>query len=338
MHMYLAGDTFVPKFTPPIKGQFWDFALAAVAASTDESVWKFPKNSAVVMVIAANVQPPHGVIVHRLIHKDVDPFTHSIAVAVKDTVRQVTSLGSMEWPQFSYWTSESGNVPSPVGSRVCPGAHRVRLTLRSESFFDKMVKYIDIGVVVAAERFSLPVWEEAAEHIADCSVRIVTTRGGGGVDDLDMSLSAVEKGFAKSISTAINRMHSRDVFTQVGHMTPIQWLDSSLSVKGKKWDHEGCPMLWIKCHHSVRQFPGDRGGGKGKDKHKGKDKGKGKPNDRGGGKGKDKHKGKDKGKDKGNGKLNDRGGGEGKDKHKGKDKGKGKAKGQGKIHDRGGGK
>ena len=205
-----------------------------------------------------------------------------------------------------------------------------------------MVDHIDIAIVVAAERFSLPMWEYAAEYIVDCSVRIVTTRGGGGVDDMDMSMTGVARGFAKAIDR-ICEGDSKDIFTRVGHMTPIH--PSSLVVKGKNWEkHEGCPMLWIRCHHSVRQFPDQRlrssGKGTEQDKHKGKDKGqdkgKGKLNDRGGGKGKDKHKGK--GKDKGKGKLNHRGGGKGKNKHKGKDKGKGKAKGKGKLNDRGGGK
>jgi len=175
-------------------------------------------------------------------------------------------------------------------------------------------------------------WEDAAEHISDCSVRIVTTRGGGGGgrDDLDMSMTAVQRGFAKAIDTVVKRIESRDTWTLVGHMTPIQ--QGSLLVKGKNWKkHEGCPMLWIRCHHSVRQFPDQRLRSSGS-------KGKGKLNDRGGGKGNDKHKGKEKGKDKGNGKLNDHGGGKGKDKHNYKDKGKGKAKGKGKLNDRGGGK
>jgi hypothetical protein len=306
MNIYLADDTVVPRYTPPTKGKFWDFGVAAVAASTDDSVWQFPKNSAIIMVIDGTVQPPHGVILHRLIQKDNDPFSHSIVVVVKDTVRQVTSQGSQEWPQFKTWTSDAGNTPSPVGSRCCPGVHRVRLSLRTDSFFDEMVEDIDVGIVVAAERFSLPMWEYAAEHISNCSVRIVTTRGGGGVNDMDMSMYAVARGFSKAIDTVVNRNDSHDIFTRVGHTTPIH--PSSLSVKGKKWEkHEGCPMLWIRCHHSVRQFPDQRirstGKGNEKGKHKGKDKGKAK------GKGKHKDQNKGKGKAKGKGKLNDRGGG-----------------------------
>ena len=66
-----------------------------------------------------------------------------------------------------------------------------------------MVDHIDIAIVVAAERFSLPMWEYAAEYIVDCSVRIVTTRGGGGVDDMDMSMLAVARGFSKAIDTVM---------------------------------------------------------------------------------------------------------------------------------------
>ena len=123
MNMYLSDDTMVLRYTPPTKGKFWDFAVAAVAASTDESVWQFPKNVAMIMMIDGHVQPPHGVLLHRFIQKDADPFSHSIAVAVKDTVRQVTSQGSLEWPQFNKWTSGAGNTPSPAGSRCCPGVH-----------------------------------------------------------------------------------------------------------------------------------------------------------------------------------------------------------------------
>jgi hypothetical protein len=181
-----------------------------------------------------------------------------------------------------------------------------------------MPEYIDVGIVVAAERFSLPLWEEAAEHISNCSVRIVTTRGGGGVNDLDMSMAAVAVGFSKAIDKVVNRNASNDIFTLVGHTTPIH--PSSLSVKGKKLvKHEAVPMLWIRCHHSVRQFPDQRirstGKGNAKGKHKGKDKGKAK------GKGKHKDQNKDKGKAKGKGK------------HKDQDKDKGKAKDKGKHKD-----
>ena len=291
MNMYLSDDTMVLRYTPPTKGKFWDFAVAAVAAYTDESVWQFPKNVAMIMMIDGHVQPPHGVLLHRFIQKDADPFSHSIAVAVKDTVRQVTSQGSLEWPQFNKWTSGAGNTPSPAGSRCCPGVHRVRLSLRTDSFLDEMVEYIDVGIVVAAERLSLPLWEDAAEHMANCSVRIVTTRGGGGVNDMDMSMAAVAAPFAKAIDKVVNRNASNDIFTWVGH-TP-----SRLACKGKKWEkHESVPMLWISCHHSVRLVPDQRtrstGKGNPKGKHNGKDKGKAK------GKGKHKHHDKDKGKDK----------------------------------------
>ena len=320
MQMYLSADTVVPRFTPPIKGKYCDFAVAAVAESTDESVWKFPNNVATIMMIDGHVQPPHGVLLHRLIQKDADPFSHSIAVAVKDTVHQVASHGSLEWPSYTKWSSRPGNQ-TPDSSRCCPGVHRVRLSLRTECFFDKMPEYIDVGIVVAAERLSLLLWEDAAEHCANCSVRVVTTRGGGGVNELDMSVLAVARGFAKAVDTVMGTMAASDTFTMVGHSTPIH--PSSLSVKGKRSNHEKCPMLWISCHHSVRQFPDQRirstGKGNEKGKHKGKDKGKAK------GKGQHKDQNKDKG----------RGGGKakGKGKHKDQNKDKGKAKGKGKHKD-----
>ena len=123
-------------------------------------------------------------------------------------------------------------MPSPDGSRWCPGVHRVRLSLRTDSFYDEMVEYIDVGIVVAAERFSLILFEEAAEHMDNCIVRIVTTRGGGGVNDMNMSMAAAAAPFAKAIDKVVNRNASNDIFTRVGHTTPIH--PSSLSVKGKK--------------------------------------------------------------------------------------------------------
>ena len=134
-----------------------------------------------------------------------------------------------------------------------------------------------------------------AEHVGNCIVRIVTTRGGGGVNDMDMSMAAVAAPFAKAIDKVVNRNASNDIFTRVGHTTPIH--PSSLSVKGKKWEkHESVPMLWISCHHSVRLVPDQRtrstGKGNPKGKHNGKDKGKAK------GKGKHKHHDKGKAKDK----------------------------------------
>ena len=179
--------------------------------------------------------------------------------------------------------------------------------MRTESFFTEMVEFIDVGIVVAAERFSLPLWEHTAEHISNCSFRIVTTRGGGSVNDMDMSMAAVAVGFSKVIDTVVNCNDSKDIFTIVGHTTP---LPSNLIVRGKNFGkHESVPMLWISCHHSVRQFPDQRirstGKGNAKGKHKGKDKGKakgkgkhnakGKDNDKG--KNKDNAKGKNKGKD-----------------------------------------
>jgi hypothetical protein len=177
-----------------------------------------------------------------------------------------------------------------------------------------MVEYIDVGIVVAAERFSLLLWEEAAEHMDNCIVRIVTTRGGGGVNDMDMSMAAVAAPFAKAIDKVVNRNASNDIFTRVGHTTPIH--PSSLSVKGKKWEkHESVPMLWISCHHSVRLFPDQNAKGKHKGKDKGKAKGKGKHKDQNKDKGKAKGKGKHKDQDKDKGKAKDKG------KHKDQDKG-----------------
>jgi molybdopterin biosynthesis enzyme MoaB len=114
--------------------------------------------------------------------------------------------------------------------------------LRTDSFYDEMVEYIDVGIVVAAERFSLILFEEAAEHMDNCIVRIVTTRGGGGVNDMDMSMLAVARGFSKAIDTVMDTMATSDIFTMVGHSTPIR--PSSLSVKGKKWEkHESVPPM-----------------------------------------------------------------------------------------------
>ena len=297
MNMYLSDDTTVSRYTPPTKGKFWDFGVAAVATSTEDSVWKFPKNSAIIMIVDCDVKPPHGVILHRLLQKDQDPFSHSIAVAVKDTVRQVASQISLEWPNYYKWTSVAGKTPSPVGSRCCPGLHVVRLSLRNDSFFDDMVDYIDVGILVAAERFSLPLWEDAAEHMAKCNVRIVTTRGGGRVTANDKGMDAVAVGFSKSIHNAVNCITSEDIFTIVGHTTP---LPSNLIVRGKNFgNHESLPMLWIRCHHSVRQFPNQRIRSTGKGNAKGKNKGK--DNAKGKNKGKDNAKGKSKGNAKGKG-------------------------------------
>ena len=303
MQMYLSADTVVPRFTPPTKGKYWDFAVAAVAESTDESVWKFPNNVATIMMIDGHVQPPHGVLLHRLIQKDADPFSHSIAVAVKDTVHQVASHGSLEWPSYTKWSSRPGNQ-TPDSSRCCPGVHRVRLSLRTECFFDKMPEYIDVGIVVAAERLSLLLWEDAAEHCANCSVRVVTTRGGGGVNELDMSVLAVARGFAKAVDTVMDTMAASDTFTMVGHSTRIP---SELAVKGKNMlHHEAVPMLWMRCHHSVKLKGKDKGKAKGKGQHKDQNKDKGRGGGKAKGKGKHKNQNKDKGKAKGKGKHKDR--------------------------------
>ena len=163
-----------------------------------------------------------------------------------------------------------------------------------------MPEYIDVGIVVAAERLSPVLWEDAAEHCANCSVRVVTTRGGGGVNEPDMFVLAVARVFAKAVDTVMDTMDASDNFTMVGHSTRIP---SELAVKGKNMlHHEAVPMLWMRCHHSV--------------KLKGKDKGKAK------GKGQNKDKGRGGGKAKGKGKL------------KGKNKDKGKAKGKGTHKDR----
>ena len=79
------------------------------------------------------------------------------------------------------------------------------------------------------------------------------------------------------MGTAVGNSHplvqspdAADDYTAVGHSHPPR---GELIAKGKQFN-KSCPMVWLRCHHSVRQHPDTRRI-KGKGKDKGKCKGKG---------------------------------------------------------------
>ena len=43
MGIFLSDDTAEARFTTPIKGSFWDFAIIGVATATDVNLWGVPE-------------------------------------------------------------------------------------------------------------------------------------------------------------------------------------------------------------------------------------------------------------------------------------------------------
>ena len=231
MGFWLSGDTFVRKYSTPQKGRFWDFAIIGVGTPSDDGVLDFPKNSAVVMLVYSGYRPPHGIIVHSLVVRDQDPFGVGIAIVVKDTVKSVSSELSLVWPDHAAYMAHPAD--SPTRSIVCPGFHRVRLQLRQASFWPNMISHIDVGIVIAAERFTPALWEEVIQPMKRCDVCMVSTRGGGDMFADDKHRTEVSGWFIRGFRTAVNVVDSDDKYTAVGHTDPPR---ANLIVRGKKSD------------------------------------------------------------------------------------------------------
>ena len=264
MGIWLAANTVVRKHSTPLKGNFWDCAIIGVSAPLDDDVWAFPKNSAVVMLVSSGYRPPHGIHVHRLFVRDQDPFDVGIAIVAKDTVKSVSSELSLAWPDHAAYMAYPAD--SPTRSIVCPGFHRVRLQLHQESFWPNMTSHIDVGIVIAAERFTPALWEQVTEPMKHCDVCVVSTRGGGDMCAYDKHHTEVSGWFSRGCRTAVNVADSDDKYTAVGHTDPLR---ANLSARGTKF-RQNLPMVWLSCHHSVRQFPYERRRDKGKGNGKGK--------------------------------------------------------------------
>ena len=129
------------------------------------------------MLVYSGYRPPHGIIVHSLVVRVQDPFGVGIAIVVKDTVKSVSSELSLAWPDHAAYMAHPAD--SPTRSIVRPGVRRVRLQLRQASFWPNMISHIDVGIVIAAERFTPALWEQVTEPMKHCDVCVVSTRGGG---------------------------------------------------------------------------------------------------------------------------------------------------------------
>ena len=108
-----------------------------------------------------------------------------------------------------------------------------------------MLPYVDVGIIVAADRFTPPLWESAQKRMKTCDVFMVSTRGGGEiyVDDkrrTDRDLPYwVSRGFA-TLGTAVGNSHplvqsfdAADDYTAVGHSHPPR---GELIAKGKQFN------------------------------------------------------------------------------------------------------
>ena len=237
-------------------------------------VWKFPNNTAVVMLMGQYDGAPHGVTVHRSLHCDERTFGVDIAVAVQDTVQSVSSEVSLAWPghaTYEAWPDTDGKTQSIV----CPGFHKIRIHLREGSFMPGMLPHVDMGIIVAADRFTPPLLESVQKRMKQCDVFMVSTRGGGEtyVDDRRRTDSAMPYLVTREFEALVQPFDAADDYTTVGHNHPPR---GELIAKGKKFNksNKSLPMIWLRCHHSVRQHPDTRRI-KGKGKDKGKLKGKG---------------------------------------------------------------
>ena len=281
MGMWLTENTLLKKYSPPLKGLYWDFGIIGVGLDED-NIWKFPNNNAVFLLMRSNCIAPHGVMVHRFVHCDRWPFTVDIAVAVKDTVQSVSSEVSLAWPDHA--KNEACRVTDDdreTISLVCPAFHHIRIHLRQDSFMLGMIPHVDVGVIVAADRFSAPMWECAQKAMKHCDVCMVSTRGGGEmyVDDTRRDVPAAASAGSslyRSLATRWDQpFDAADAYTTVGHNSP---LPGGLVATGKKFSKVGdpLPMVWLRCHHSVKHEGSNpdtrrfKGTGKGKDKDNGK--------------------------------------------------------------------
>ena len=177
-----------------------------------------------------------------MVVNDNDPFDEGLAIAFKDTVHSVASELALAWPDQAKYMCVSDELAAE--SHVCPAFHKVMLALRPESFLDNFVTHIRIGIVVGSQRFTLPLWEEVQEHMRDCGIRIITTRGGGGLCCDDKDITEVSMWFPSAIRLAINTIDSDDRHTIVGHSGHIRHTltEDSLTVKGKMF-RQTLPML-----------------------------------------------------------------------------------------------
>ena len=285
MGMWLTENTLLKKYSPPLKGLYWDFGIIGVGTNdggNEDNIWKFPNNNAVFLLMRSNCIAPHGAMVHRFVHCDRWPFTVDIAVAVKDTVQSVSSEVSLAWPDRA--KNEACRVTDDdreTISLVCPAFHHIRIHLRQDSFMLGMIPHVDVGVIVAADRFSAPMWERAQKAMKHCDVCMVSTRGGGEmyVDDTRRDVPAAASAGSslyRSLATRwVQPFDAADAYTTVGHNCP---LPGGLVATGKKFSKVGdpLPMVWLRCHHSVKHEGSNpdtrrfKGTGKGKDKDNGK--------------------------------------------------------------------
>ena len=98
-----------------------------MTCESSDRLWDFPNNTAVVVLMDNFDGAPHGVTLHRFLNCEEHPFGVDIAVAVKDTVKSVSSELSLAWPDHG----TAGNTKS----QACPGFHKIRIHLREDSFF-----------------------------------------------------------------------------------------------------------------------------------------------------------------------------------------------------------
>ena len=134
-----------------------------------------------------------------------------------------------------------------------------------------MIPYVDVGIIVAAERFTPPLWERAQKPMKTCDVFMVSTRGGGEtyVHDFMRTDIYMPHWVSRGFETLVQPCDTADNYTAVGHRHPPR---GDLIAHGKKVN-KFFPMDWLTCRHAVKQNPDTR---RIKDKGKGKDKGTGK--------------------------------------------------------------
>ena len=67
-----------------------------------------------------------------------------------------------------------------------------------------MISHIDVGIVIAAERFTPALWEQVTEPMKHCDVCVVSTRGGGDMYYDDKHRTEVSGWFTRGFRTAVN--------------------------------------------------------------------------------------------------------------------------------------
>ena len=91
----------------------------------------------------------------------------------------------------------------------------------------EMMQHIDVGIIVAADRFTPYMWECAKKEMNRCDVFMVSTRGGGGgyIDDTRWNEPTArwsDTRYHRLAARWVDTFDEADAYTAVGHNDPVR--------------------------------------------------------------------------------------------------------------------